>query len=223
MTKKKKITIAISSALLFTLTPLIIYVIHFCGQPLSDNTETWGQFGDYLNGTFMPIIALVGIIVTLLLGLISEERNETNLKIEQQKQRPLLYLHYYDGEDKIDIFLSNKGNGPLIITNYRLVNLQTGQEEPSIFKILPEIDRHYNDYTGNQNSRVLTVNEKILLFIYVPSENDENNKRSIREALSLYKVVIDYKDVYDNQMPAYERSLEWFGRNIQQSKTKSSS
>ena len=221
MTKKKKIAIFIVLAL-FVSAPLIIYLIHFCGQSLSDDTETWGQFGDYLNGTFMPIIALVGIIVTFLLGLISDRRNESNLKIEQQKQRPLLYLHYYDSEETLKICLYNKGNGPLIITNYRLVNLRTEQEKSSIFSILPEIDRHYDDYTGNQNNRVLIAGEEMLLFLYNTSANDEENKRLIRQALSQYKVVVDYKDVYDNQMPTYERSLDWFGRNIQQSKTKSS-
>src|SRR5690606_12807120 len=115
MTKRNKKLIIIISALLL-LTPLTIYLTHFYGQSLSNDTETWGHFGDYLNGTFMPIIALVGIIVTLLLGLISEERNESNLKIEQQKQRPLLHLGYFDSEDIIRIFLKNKGNGPLIIT-----------------------------------------------------------------------------------------------------------
>src|SRR5690606_6938027 len=134
------------------------------------------------------IIALVGIIVTLLLGLISEERNESNLKIEQQKQRPLLHLGYFDSEDIIRIFLKNKGNGPLIITNYRLVNMQTEAQTQGVFNILPQIKGHFNNYTGNQNNTVLSVDEETELFLYKPLEDeDENiveNKELIRQAFS---------------------------------------
>lgn len=218
MTTRNKILIIAFSTLLI-LAPLTVYLTHFYGQHLSDDTETWGHLGDYLNGTFMPIIALVGIIVTLLLGFISENRNKSNLKIEQQKQRPLLHLGYYDSEDLIKIIIQNKGNGPLIITNYRLLNIQTEEEIQSIFDILPEINGHFNNYTGSQNNTVLSINEETELFLYEPSEDDNENtieviKSSIRSAFSQYKIVVDYKDVYDNPMPTYERSLEWFGRNI---------
>lgn len=218
MSKASKILLGIFFTLLL-LTPLAIYFIHFSEQSLSNETEIWGQFGDYLNGTFMPLIALVGIIVTFFLGLISEKRNESNLRIEQEKQRPLLHLGYFDSEDSMRIFLKNKGNGPLIITNYRLVNLQTQSQVQSIFDILPEIDGYFNNYTGNQNNTVLSIDEEAELFLYEPQEIDnedivENNKNAIRQAFSTYKVVVDYKDVYNNQMPTYERSLEWFGRNV---------
>jgi len=222
------ISLVLLTILLLSATPLAMYYSHFGGQPFSNDPAAWGQFGDYLNGTFMPIIALMGIIVPFLLGLISERRNESNLKIEQQKQRPLLHLDYFDSQTSMSIFLKNKGNGPLIITNYRLIDIRSKQTEDQvsgIFEILPEIYGDYNNYTGNQNNKVLSINEKVELFLYkcsdldsFESDNKEVFKRNqglIRQALSSYKIVVDYKDVYDNQMPTYERSLEWFGRNPQ--------
>jgi len=214
--KNRNVILIISSILI--LAPLAIYLFHFRSQPISYETATWGQFGDYLNGTFMPIIALVGIVVTLLLGIISEKRNETNLKIEQQKQRPLLHLGYFDAEDHIRLFIRNKGNGPLIITNYRLTNLQTGEEKQGVFDCLPLIKGYFNNYTGNQNNTVLSADEESELFLFEKSETEiidtfDIDKGLIRAELSKYKVVVDYKDVYDNSMPTYERSLKWFARN----------
>jgi hypothetical protein len=216
--KNKKVFIFLTIA--FLLIPLLTYTINFCGQSFSRDTEVWGQFGDYLNGTFMPLIALAGIFVTLSLGLISEKRNVTNLKIEQQKQRPLLHLGYFDSEDHLEIFLKNKGNGPLIITDYQFVNIKDNSSMNSIFECLPKIEGHFDNYTGNQNNMVLSTEEEQQLFLF-NSGNDntktyEKDKMKIRETLAQFKIVIDYKDVYDNPMPTYERSLEWFGRNLTQ-------
>lgn len=196
------------------LMPLVIYVIHFWGTKLSYDSEKWGQFGDYLNGTFMPLIALISIVVTLLLGLISEKRNRTNLRIDQEKQRPLLHVGYFDGEDEIRIFQKNKGNGPLIITNYRLVNIDTGDIVNSFFDCIPSMNDGYDNYTGNQNNTVLSVGEETELLHYSSNPNNhfQNNADPIRSIISKFKVVVDYKDVFDNDMPTYERSLGWFGR-----------
>jgi hypothetical protein len=204
---------------IFLITPIIFYTINFWGINLSNDTKHWAEFGDYLNGTFMPLIALAGVAVTLLLGIISEMRNSTNIKIEQQKHRPLLHIGYFDAENYLRIFLKNKGNGPLIITNYRLKLIKSDQEQPSIFTCLPKIEGTYNNYTGNQNNVVVAPDEKIELFLFKQSKESnsdtfERDKLVIRSSLSQYKFIIDYKDVYENPMPTYERSLEWFGRNL---------
>ncbi|MCE9539721.1 MAG: hypothetical protein K8R85_10955 [Bacteroidetes bacterium] len=215
MTKYKRAILFFSCFLL--LTPLTIYFINFCHLPISKDTEIWGQFGDYLNGTFMPIIALSGVIVTLLLGLISDKRNLANIEIDQQKQRPLLHIGYFDGSEKLEIFMKNKGNGPLLISDYKLVHLLTNKELPSIFASLPGIHRRYNNYTGNQKNTVLSPNEITEILLFKLSEDDdktkfENSRQSIRAAISNYKIVIEYHDVYNKKMPTYERNLEWFGR-----------
>jgi hypothetical protein len=214
----KKMLVGIVLAVL-VVTPLLVYAIHFFRYPLSNKTETWGQFGDYLNGTSMPLIALIGVLVTFLLGIISEKRNKANIEIEQLKQRPLLHIGYFDGEDHLRIFMKNKGSGPLIINGYRLMSLNSKQEIPSIFDCLPGITTDFNNYTGNQENTVLSANEEYELFLYQRDKGDNpqefsSNRDKIRKSLAQFKIVVDYKDVYDNSMPTYERSLKWFGRHF---------
>ncbi len=204
--------------------PLIIYLINFGCHPLSKNTEVWEQFGGYLNGTFMPLIALTGVFVTLYLGIISERRNKANLAIEQQKRRPLLHLEYFDGEDKMFINIINKGDGPLIITDYYLLNIITNEPKASIFEILPSIEIKYDNYSGNLKNQVLSANEEMEIFLFALFDEDENDniiinkfenaKLKVRNIFKDYKIIFKYKDVYGNIMDDYIVSLEWFGRNF---------
>lgn len=41
------------------------YAFHFFGRPISNSTETWGQFGDYIGGTLNPILSLFGLLALL--------------------------------------------------------------------------------------------------------------------------------------------------------------
>lgn len=201
------------------LLPIGLYTIHFWNGNLSDINQDWGNFGDYLNGFFTPLIALVGVVVTYKLGIISDKRNETNINIEKLKHRPLLNISYYDGEDNLTISIKNKGNGPLIIKDYKLVNLIDNSEIIRLFDCLPELnnDDCYSNYTGNINNIVLKNDEEFELFSYSSVDKNfdcEENKTAIRQALKNYKINIRYNDVYNDEMPLAERSLEWFGRNL---------
>lgn len=203
--------------LLLLIAPLGLYFYKFKSSSLSTDTEVWGQFGDFLNGTFMPLIALIGVIVTYMLGVFSEERTTANIKLDQQKQRPLLHVGFFDSELQVRIFMVNKGNGPLIITNYRLINLEGEIEFLSIYELLPEIEGIYSNYSGNLNNIVLSPSEEFELLNYETPYTEglgypENDRDIIRETLSNYKIVIDFCDVYNNKMPQYQRSLSWFGR-----------
>ena len=214
--KRKNILIIISFLIL--LFPVIVYIINFRNSTISKDTEIWGNFGDYVNGTFMPIIALLGVLVTYYLGIISEKRNNANIEIEQLKHRPILHIGYFDSEDFMEIFIENKGNGPLIIKKYLIINEIDNSEIDRIYDCLPSlINDDYNNYTGNIIEIVLKPNEKFQLFLYESEANDKNsieNRRAIRESISKYKISIEYQDVYENIMPKSERSLIWFGRNL---------
>lgn len=219
-----KKTFLLIVALVLLLAPLLAYFFNFRSFEISKDIKDWADFGSYLNGTFMPLIVLAGSIITWRLGIISESRNKTTLKLDQQKHRPLMHLSYYDAEDKIEIKIENKGLGALTITNYQLINLLTKESKGGIFECLPEVRRGYfENYSGNQNNYVLKANEEKQLLLLEKRDTEKNEDfikdvERVRIELAKYKVVIDYKDVYDTQMPTYERSLEWFGRNSKNKK-----
>lgn len=228
---KKKLQVFLPLiGLVFLAIPIVVYFAKFHKLHLSDNLSDWAQFGDYLNGTFMPLIALAGLSITLILGIIDNQRNKTNILLEQQKQRPLLHISYFDGEDCIKLCMENKGNGPLIINNYYLERIQSSSQNDnirnSIFECLPpNIDSVFDTYTGNLNNLVLSPSEHYLL-LQITSENlegdaleiFEEDRNIIRIFLGYYKFVVEYSDVYNNKMPRYEKELSWFHRHVELSR-----
>lgn len=212
----KKGTLFIIISLILLIIPVFAYVLNFWELYISKDTQLWGNFGDYLNGTFMPIIALLGVLVTYYLGIISDKRNASNIKIEQLKHRPILHIGYFDAENYLEIFLENKGNGPLIIKDYKIINEKNNSEENRIFDCLPKLTNDdYDNYTGNIKDIVMKADEKFQLFLYTGDENSKTfieNREEIRKYISKFKISAKYQDVYENLMPIAERSLIWFGR-----------
>lgn len=204
----------------FIILPLFCYYLNFRNTSLSKNPEAWAYFGDFLNGIYTPLIALAGIIVTYYLGIISDRRNDSNLKIEQQKHRPILHIAYWDAENSIKISIHNKGNGPLVISDCKFIDInQCNIIKHRIYDCIPDlVGDSYDNYTGNIMGIVLKADEEFELFSYERDIEDVgtiHNKSEIRKQLSRYKIAIKYMDVYENVMPVAERSLIWFGRHFE--------
>jgi len=51
--KNHKIVVLIIFAVILLLMPFVVYMCNFIGYNISKDTEIWGSFGNYLNGTFM--------------------------------------------------------------------------------------------------------------------------------------------------------------------------
>jgi hypothetical protein len=197
----------------FAALPFIVYSINFWEYGLSKNTEIWSHFGTYLDGTLAPLIALVGIAVTLLLRIVSEER-------EQLKQRPLLHIGYWDFQNKIEIFMQNKGIGPLLIKKYEILDAKS-LSFPRLFDCLPPLQGFYGNYTGNKADVVLSPGENDQLLLYESHDENSDDMEKLREPLKDLKIKVEDNDIYGNEMLPYERSLEWFGRNVPPKKTPS--
>lgn len=166
----------------------------------------------YLTNNISSVVALIGTFVTLCLGLITWISNQTTIKISQQKERPLASVWYRDNSDSAIIFLENKGKGPLIITNYFLEDLYNGKKHVGIYDCFLEYKKEIDYHTGNQNNTVISPNDRVKIFYLNKNTSPDSAVKSLNKTLSRYKIVVEYKDVYDNNMPIYQRSLEWFGR-----------
>ena len=222
---KKRVWIILS---LILLIPLCFYIVNFSSYKISDSTEIWAQFGDYLNGTFMPIIALIGVVITYYLGILSDRRiaaqtestkliNDNNMLLEKIKHKPMLYIGYWDGKENIELTICNKGIGPLLITSYKLENVSKNKIFSSVYEAVADIENDYDDFSGNHEGLVLAPNEQRLLLSFKLNEKKDKNafekdRLKIRKSLKDLKFIIKYQDVYKEDLPEYTRELSWFGR-----------
>lgn len=204
--------------LIVVLIPYAIYFFNFRGEILSKDTSIWGDFGAYINGTIMPIIAIVGFIISYTISKYSEEQNQNNIKRQEMLQRPLLYISCFDSNDRVSIKLTNKGIGPALLQDYKIIDIDMEENYDSIYKVLKDLgSQTYSTYTGNLKNLILSPNETVNLFIldkekYKSKTKFEDLCIDVKDCFRYLRFEINYKDVYLNDMPLYERSLEWFGR-----------
>ena len=78
----KKI-IQISLVAVFVLLPIVIFLINFSEQSLSDDIEEWGAFGDYIGGIYSVYISIGLFLLSRKLGKTDERRNKQRLHIEK--------------------------------------------------------------------------------------------------------------------------------------------
>ena len=64
------------------LVPVIAYCLKFCGGNISDDADDWGNFGDYLSGTYGVILTLVAIYISYSLQDVTEKRNNKHRRAE---------------------------------------------------------------------------------------------------------------------------------------------
>lgn len=94
--QKLKLIIAglCGSAVIFS---VVIYTIIFYDTPVSNNTQDWGAFGDYLGGILNPIIGIVNLVVLVYISVTIENTEERRHRNNLDSQRKMsLYTIKYD-------------------------------------------------------------------------------------------------------------------------------
>lgn len=203
---------------LLILAPIIIYVSNFRTGQFSTNNQDWGNFGNYINGTLSPVIALLGTALTLLIWFISHEHNKTIIEKQEMEKRPLANIGYSDFEEKLEINLWNKGLGPLIVTKFSVINRTNGIVKDSIYDWISDLGITLSNYSGNQDNLVLREGTKINLLRLEQAKNDNEfseRRDSLRRVLKDLDIQIEYDDIYNKKMKTYRRSLKWFGRHFE--------
>lgn len=196
--------------------PIVIYLINFGKHEFSDNPADWGTFGDYVGGVLNPILALIGLFITVALAYLSDKWNKTSLLKQERTVRPVGRIVLGNYEDLIEVKIRNNGLGPMIITSIRA--LKNGESKNTLIDWMPDLpadDISWTDYVGDISGFSLSPNQELNLIKFEVNEEfweETQFRNKLREELSTMQINILYKDIYNKDMPELKRKLDWFER-----------
>ncbi len=225
---KKFLNLVIVITLVFMLVPVLIYILNFKGENISDSSADWGTFGDYIGGiagTFLNLIAalfsLVSVYITLRIATRiheSEQRfNEDNIEREKERfekeieltikqNKPYLYVDLKRLPDETKINLSNYGIGPLIIKEIKIFH---GEKNYSyLYEVIEsnldqdQIKNCLIFHNTNPHYIIAPNSSKKILHIYPENKLDNNfinSQKKCRSFLKDCEITIKYEDIFENE------------------------
>jgi hypothetical protein len=205
---------------LTVITTVGVYTYNFNNHVISQESENWGHFGDYLGGTLNPIISLVNLVVltyiTISINRIEDRRNRWTL---QELARPRGQIVCGDYENLIEVKLKNCGLGPLIIKNI-IIRKTDGSTSNSLIHEMPKLlgGLRWTDFVLDAVDYAIPKDSEINLIKIQHDPNDYNftiYKHQIRTVLKEIIIEVVYTDMYDRPMTNAVRNLSFFGRTLE--------
>lgn len=163
------------------------------------------------------VIALAALIVSgvsLYIGLraLALQRKHNVLSV-----KPLPEVSKADFENLLIVKINNNGPGPLIIKSVAVKDGSHTKE--SLIEWMPSLPTgmFWETFTERLNDRSVPPGGEIIVLQLGGDQSDtafQEVRDDCRVALSRLKVLVEYTDIYGSNMPAYEKSLDWFGRHV---------
>lgn len=195
-----------SVCIFFIITVPLSYYIHFHKFGLSNNPESWGQFGDFFGGVLNPIISLINLIILTYLSIrvvkIDEERNKWTL---QELAKPFGDISFDKSPWSISIQIHNCGLGPMIIKEISIIN-DDGQVFNNFSPIVKPNNPNINVTIGAfkiNNQCVISKDSELNILDIQGDKNDHIYLQYIKDIdlkLKDYRIEVKYQDMYHRQM-----------------------
>jgi hypothetical protein len=156
------------------------------------------------------LTALIALFVSLWALHVQRRHNVLSI-------RPIPEITVADYEDSLRVKIRNNGSGPMLVKALEVFN--ANEVKGSVIEwmpILPE-NRAWNHFSMALEQRTIQPDGVITLLELTAAEGERMFARCrdlTRVELSKLRVVVHYTDIYASNIPSYEKSLSWFGRNL---------
>ena len=216
---KKNWTIIILISIGIISVPYIVYFLYFKDYSVSTLTIDWANFGTYLNGVLVPLIMLIGLLISYVISKNNERTNEVSILRQEMRERPLLFITYKDFNESVSIIMINKGIGTLIVKEYYFIEKATNEKYPGIYEVMEKPEYEFGYFTSSQKDLILMPGESREIFHMEYDKKDDKNDyeqrvERVRYRLKDFSINVLYTDLYGNKMPAYSKDLKMFGRHF---------
>ncbi len=160
--------------------------------------------------------ALVVSVVSLAFALWAQFAQRKHMRLSV---RPVAAIPVADFENRLAVWLTNKGLGPMRIKSLTVIN-GAGRIRSDLISYMPDLPAgvEWTNFHGNADGAFLEAGKRVELLVL---EGDPNNRAfreardAIRNVLTRLTVRVEYEDFYGKLMAPEERTLSWFGRHYQ--------
>ena len=127
---------------------------------------------------------------------------------------PIPWIALADHENKLSVKIANNGVGPLIID---CIEVSDGKAcKSNVIDWLSDVPTEWSDFKAELRKRSIGAGQSLTLLEWQSDSSTTANKiRDLcRSKLMKLTIVMYWRDIYDRPHPPSERSLDWFGRNL---------
>jgi len=162
------------------------------------------------------IIAICALVVSVLATCLAVWSAVTQRKHMKLSVKPVAAVPVEDFEEKIGVYLSNKGLGPMLVKKLEVTD-KKGNKHSDLVSHMPELneDITWSSFHGSVDGSFLEQGKKFELLLLEGDPNSASFQQSrdlIRTHLKDLVVRVEYEDLYCQTMESVERELSWFGR-----------
>jgi hypothetical protein len=161
------------------------------------------------------VAAVLALGVSIAAALISYFSLKQQRKHDVLSARPIAAVTVGDYEESVRVQLCNHGGGPMLITK---IEVRRGDvSKPAVIEWMPDLRGavQWVDFLGPIAERSVLPGQELVLVRLDgdPAKQEFRRARDeTRKALAPLTVHVEYSDIYDNKLPPYAKSLEWFER-----------
>lgn len=135
----------------------------------------------------------------------------------QLSVQPVAAVPVADFEDRVGVFLQNKGLGPMRILSLRVTN-DAGKSHDDIVSHMPALQPGvlWSNFYDSVDGSTLEAGSRFNLLVLEGRPDDTAYRASrdnVRKALAKLVVIVEYEDLYRRRMEPHEKELSWFGRH----------
>lgn len=143
------------------------------------------------------IISVVALFIAAWSGLITRKHNQISIK-------PYCAIIERYHEQFIEVVISNRGLGPLVIEH---IDVSNGHEHKNnLIELLPQVDQLWKDFLLEICGRAIMPNHEVRLCAIEPKTPQVRTQ--ILQALSQITITVTYYDSYGKKYKL-EKKLTW--------------
>lgn len=160
--------------------------------------------------------ALVVSVISLGFTLWAQFAQRKHMRLSV---RPVAAISVADFENRVAVWLVNKGLGPMRI---RILTVRdaAGTVHSDLLSHMPSLSSGvvWTNFYGRADGAFLQAGKRLDLLLLEGDPDDRAfsvARDSIRKALSNLTVHVEYEDFYGKVMSSEKRTLSWFGRHYE--------